>query len=148
MAAAARKRRIDPEPEPVDFDEDVGQVLNKDPGKRYVWAYKVGDAIASYEARGYDVVTFSEDGPRPLFMRKNTPEGVPVEWKDNVLMACDEDIAEEHYQRGQRKTEKLERALISSDGPTDPSRGIHAFRRGHTAVGLVNTTTEAVEEVL
>lgn len=147
MAAAVKKRR-DPEPEPVDMDEDVGQVINRDPTKRYVWAYKVGDAIGTYEARGYDVVLISKDGPRPIFQRRGTPEGVPVEWKDNLLMACDEDVATAAEARGQRKADLMERALISQDGPTDPSRGIHRFQRGVTAVGLLNTTREAVEEIL
>lgn len=130
------------------MDEDVGQVLNKDPAKHYVWAYKVGNAIGSYESRGYDVEVTRKDGPRPIFLRKNTPEGVPVEWNDNVLMSCDLETYEEQVARGQRKTDLLEKTLISQDGPTDPSRGIHAFQRGQTAVGLRNTTKEAHEELL
>jgi hypothetical protein len=146
LSKAAQKRRIDPEPEPVDLDEDVGQVLNKVPGKVYQWAYKVGDAIATYESRGYDVVLTSKDGPRPLFQRKGTPEGVPVEWKGNVLMDIDEETHALHYARGQRKTDLLEKQIVSPDGPADPSRGIHRFQRGRTAVGIVNTTSEAVPD--
>lgn len=128
------------------MDEDVGQVLNQDPNKVYVWAYKVGGAIGRYESRGYDVVLTSKDGPRPIFLRKNTPEGVPVEWNDNVLMECDREVFEAQVARGQRKADLMERALISQDGPADPSRGILPFRRGKTAVGLVNETEEAVAE--
>lgn len=125
------------------MDEDVGQVLNQNTDKVYVWAYKVGDAIGTYESRGYDIELTSADGPRPIFQRKNTPTGVPVEWKDNYLMSCDRDVAAQHAARGQAKADRMERALVSQDGPADPSRGIHRFQRGKTAVGLVNETSEA-----
>lgn len=146
MAAAAKKRRIDPEPESIDPDEDLGQVLNKDPNLDYVWAYKVGGAIGMYENRGYDVVLSSVDGARSMTQRKQRALDVPVEWNDNVLMSRPKTLSDEAYARSQRKADKMEASIISQDGPADPSRGIQRFQRGRTAVGLVNSTSEAVPD--
>jgi len=140
---AAKKRRIDPEPESIDPDEDLGQVLNKDPSLDYVWAYKVGGAVGMYENRGYDVVLTVPDGPRAMTQRKTKTLDVPVEWQDNILMSRPKALSDEAYARSQRKADKMEASIISQDGPADPSRGIHRFQRGRTAVGLVNTTSEA-----
>lgn len=146
MAAAAKKRRVDPEPEAHDPDEDLGQVLNKDPNRHYVWAYKVGGAIGQYENRGYDIELCRPDGPKAMAQRRSKPLDTPVEWNDNVLMSCPMGVYEDIVARGQRKADKMEASIISQDGPADPTRGIHRFQRGRTAVGLVNTTTAAVQE--
>lgn len=146
MASAAKKRRIDPEPESVLSDDDIGQVINKDPGKHYVWAYKVGPAIGNYENQGYDIELVSKDGPRPLAQRKSKVADTPVEWNDCVLMSCSLEDKEAIEARGQKRVDALERQIISKDGPADPTRGIHRFQRGVTAVGLQNTTTEAVPD--
>jgi len=146
LAAAAKKRRIDPEPESIDPDEDLGQVLNKDPEKDYVWAYKVGGAIGNYENRGYEIETVRTDGPRSMSQTKLKTLDAPVEWNDNVLMSRPKAVSEEAYARSQRKADKMEASIISQDGPADPSRGIHSFRRGRTAVGLENTTSPAMPD--
>jgi hypothetical protein len=144
LAVAAKKRRVDPEPEhPSHFDEDIGQVLNKDPNRHYVWAYKVGPAIGNYENLGYDIELHRPDGPRSMTQRKTKAADTPVEWNDCVLMSCLLSEKEERDAAGQRKTDLMERSVISQDGPADPSRGIHRFQRGRTAVGLMNTTSEA-----
>lgn len=142
---AAKRKRIDPVLESYDADEDVGQVVNKDPERHYVWAYKVGNAIGQYESRGYEIETYRQDGPHARVMPKSKRVvDAPVEWNDNVLMSCPLEVHEEIVARGQRKADKMEAALISQDGPSDPSRGIHRFQLGRTAVGLVNETSAAV----
>lgn len=142
---AAKRKRIDPVLESYDADEDIGLVVNKDPGRHYVWAYKVGNAIGQYEAKGYDIETHRPDGPRAkMTPKKRIVDDAPVEWNDNVLMSCPLEVYEEIVARGQRKTDRMEAALISQDGPSDPSRGIHRFQPGRTAVGLVNETSAAV----
>ena len=141
--AQRKKRRVDPEPETLEPDEDIGQVLNKDPNREYVWAYKVGGAIGRYENMGYDIELHRPDGPHPMSQRKNKAVDSPIEWEDNVLMSIAKDERAKRDARGQRKADRLEAVIISPDGPTDPTRGIHKFQRGRTAVGLENTTTAA-----
>lgn len=149
MATAAVKKKIrrDPAPATLSYDDDLGEVLNKDPNKHYVWVYLVGDQVGAYENRGFDIELVRPDGPRAAIQRKNKALDTPVEWKGNVLMSIDLSDYEEMVARGQRKVDQIEARIIDQDGVSDVSRGLARNRFGRPIVDLRNETQESETEL-
>ena len=131
----------------LSYDDDIGEVLNKDPHKHYVWVYKVGDQIGAYENRGYDIELTRPDGPRAAIQRKNKSNDLPVEWKDNVLMSIDLELHEEMVARGQAKADLIERRIVDQEGAADFSRGLGRNRYGRPIVDMVNETGASEQEL-
>lgn len=132
MATAAKKSsRVDPAPRRVDHSSyENSAILNADPKKRYVWAYKAGEAIGFYENRGYEIETLTADGPRSAVSRKKgLAMGTPVEWNSNVLMSIDAAEQAEYEAAGQAHVDQLESRIISKvGGGVDNLRGINGLR--------------------
>lgn len=149
MATAAKKPKIrrDPAPATLSYDDDIGEVLNKDPNKHYVWVYKVGNQVGAYENRGYDIELTRPDGPKAAIQRKNKPNDLPVEWNDCLLMSIDLAEHEAIVARGQRKVDQIERRIVDQDGVSDLSRGLSRNRYGRPIVDTVNETGESEIEL-
>lgn len=100
VAKTTKSGRKDPSPRHTD-GQATGQrgsafttIVNGDPSKRYVLAWKADEqtGMAYYEALGYDVVLYSEGGPRLAGIRANrTKTGEAVEFRGCVLMCIDKD---------------------------------------------------------
>lgn len=155
MATAAAKKshsRVDPAKARVDHSTyENSAILNGDPKKSYVWAYKASEAIGFYENRGYEIVMRTADGPRSAVARKkNVTMGVPVEWNDNVLMAIDASELAEYTAAGQAHVDELESRIISKGGGVDNLRGINGIRSRHDnspILSLENKTQHTTVEI-
>lgn len=146
VATAKKNSRVDPAKARVDHSTyENSAILNADPKKRYVWAYKASEAIGFYENRGYEIETLTADGPRSAVSRKKgLTMGTPVEWNSNVLMSIDAAEQAEYEAAGQAHVDQLESRIISKGGGVDNLRGISGIRgRDNTPVLSLENRTQA-----
>jgi hypothetical protein len=119
-------------------------LVNPDPNKKYVWAFKGSPEYGpeEYENMGYNVEEYRKGGV--TCSMRTSKEGQPVEWMDNVLMSIDKERADDIEQyglygdSGQCRADEIEDKVVRERGGVDKLRGLHGMR--------VTNSTEPLEE--
>jgi hypothetical protein len=138
--------RLDPAPRPIDGGIPYFNVLNKDPGREYVWVYKAAQefGVEHYSYQGYRIERYTDaEGPRPAMAPVDLETGLPIkpngtviESRGNVLMSISKEQYEEIYQNGpdgvsgQRAADAQQRRMLDpSKQMKDAFRGINPRSR-------------------
>jgi hypothetical protein len=140
----ATKKRQDPRSRHVEGVRN--RLINPDPNKKYVWAFKLTPEYGpeEYENMGYEKEIYRKGGV--TCSMKTGREGQPVEWMDHILMSIDKDLADDIEQNGlygdsgQTRADEIEDYILDKErGGVDKLRGIHGVR-------VINTTEASIEE--
>lgn len=136
-AKALLPERKDPKPRLIDAVLAWSTLKNQDPGLVYVWVYKGSStAIVRYRALGYEEVTYTPNGVRPVAAPRNLESqyGQVIEVMDQVLMAVPKEIHDQLRAEEQEEADRYEKRIINGkDSDWDPMRGFGA-PRGHFSV--------------
>lgn len=122
------------------------KLLNQDPSKRYVFAYK-GDedtGVVLYEHLGYEAVRATEGGVRMAI--KKAPLGDVIEYRGHILMQADAAELQARWDGMQAEADKLERRIVQNRGGLDPLRGLNRGVLARGELTVVNETSDLVTE--
>lgn len=118
------KRRVDPQPAPLDGVLSQGVIANKDKGKHYVWVNRANDPtfnIGSYLSLGYKLERFHKDDPdqaRPTLGWQEYEDGALIESMGCVLVSCSKEHKAMLDARGQAHVDKIQQTIRR--GSVDP----------------------------
>lgn len=88
---------------PVHAAAISGQILNKDPKKKYVVVSKKEDEDLNYvyyQSIGFDFVRKQEKGGESVYQGTPVKVGEPLEWRGMVVMYCSLERAKEIFLKG------------------------------------------------
>jgi hypothetical protein len=118
--------RVDPVLRQIDFFSQGIELINPDPSKAYVLAYK-GDSICGrsyYQALGYEIELHSETGVR-LRAGSTGQTGEEMEWMGHVLMSCSKERKAQMDAAGKAWANRIEERIVDrKKGMQDLLRGI------------------------
>lgn len=130
-AASKVKPRKDPKPRHLDGSAIWARLKNADPDRHYVYVNKGDpDAMAHYDAAGYEVVTLEPGGVCPAG-GKTVRNGEPIEMRGLVLMSVSKErqaqieLEGADGNAGQAEADRIEQLIVDRRG-FDPLRGMHS----------------------
>ncbi len=129
-AAKLPPLRRDPKPRQLNGSAIWAQLRDRDADKHYVYVNKSdADAMAHYDAAGYEVEYLREGGVRPAG-GKTVKLGEPIEMRGMQLMSVTAERAAQielegvDGDSGQLEADRVENMIIDRRG-YDPLRGMH-----------------------
>ncbi len=107
------------------------KVVNGDPDCKYCLVYSGQDGlIERYKANGWDIVYWTQDGPR-LSIGKTCKPNEAIEYQSHTLMDCHKDDFADIQSEGQKYWDHIEDAMIDKEGgPMDKARGMKSRALG------------------
>lgn len=111
------------------------RMVNKDPGRHYVFANPADElcGLESYLQRGYRTEVFEDNGPR-LGNRAGEP-GKPITWRGHVCVSIDRDELEEQREHGDGASLGRRRSREILAGITGQGADIHTEQNVFDGVG-------------
>lgn len=129
-AKLPRPLRKDPKPRHLDGSAVWSRLVDRKDDRHYVYVNKGDpDALATYEAAGYDVEVLKEGGVRPAGGR-TCQIGAPIEMRGLVLHSCSMERKRQielegiDGDSGQLEADRIEEHIVDRRG-FDPLRGMH-----------------------
>lgn len=120
----AGRKRHDPVSRPADGRRPYGEVLNRDPGRQYVWTNPNDEQTGteSYKAAGFEVETRRADGPRAA-IGKAIAEGEAITTNGQILVSRPIEEKEAEDAAGWAIADGWDRRILKDGNVEDRLRG-------------------------